>query len=105
MQIRDPGRKKLGSGINIPDPQHWRITQLYKKHIIKNHLKISIIVDHVGLQLLQHVLYQKASRFHKNGTLRYKLSKQIKTLPLLQEKKINSKNIEKFQMLKRENKF
>jgi len=21
--IRDPGRKKLGSGINIPDPQHW----------------------------------------------------------------------------------
>jgi hypothetical protein len=22
IQIRDPGRKKFGSGINIPDPQH-----------------------------------------------------------------------------------
>jgi hypothetical protein len=21
--IRDPGWKKVGSGINIPDPQHW----------------------------------------------------------------------------------
>ncbi len=23
MRIRDPGWKKFGSGINIPDPQHW----------------------------------------------------------------------------------
>ncbi len=23
VQIRDPGWKKVGSGINIPDPQHW----------------------------------------------------------------------------------
>ncbi len=23
MRIRDPGWKKVGSGINIPDPQHW----------------------------------------------------------------------------------
>jgi hypothetical protein len=22
-RIWDPGRKKVGSGINIPDPQHW----------------------------------------------------------------------------------
>jgi hypothetical protein len=24
MRIRDPGWKKFGSGINIPDPQHWQ---------------------------------------------------------------------------------
>jgi hypothetical protein len=23
MRIRDPGWKKFGSGMNIPDPQHW----------------------------------------------------------------------------------
>jgi hypothetical protein len=23
VRIRDPGWKKVGSGINIPDPQHW----------------------------------------------------------------------------------
>ncbi len=23
IRIRDPGWKKVGSGINIPDPQHW----------------------------------------------------------------------------------
>jgi hypothetical protein len=23
MRIRDPGWKTFGSGINIPDPQHW----------------------------------------------------------------------------------
>ena len=25
MRIRDPGWKKVGSGINIPDPQHWSV--------------------------------------------------------------------------------
>ncbi len=34
MRIRDgdssdPGRKKVGSGINIPDPQHWGMVALY----------------------------------------------------------------------------
>jgi hypothetical protein len=24
VRIRDPGWKKVGSGINIPDPQHWK---------------------------------------------------------------------------------
>jgi hypothetical protein len=24
IRIRDPGRNKFGSGINIPDPQHWK---------------------------------------------------------------------------------
>ncbi len=24
IRIRDPGWKKVGSGINIPDPQHWK---------------------------------------------------------------------------------
>jgi hypothetical protein len=23
IRIRDPGWNKVGSGINIPDPQHW----------------------------------------------------------------------------------
>jgi hypothetical protein len=23
IRTRDPGWKKIGSGINIPDPQHW----------------------------------------------------------------------------------
>ncbi len=28
MRIRDPGWKKVGSGINIPDPPHWRVLSL-----------------------------------------------------------------------------
>jgi hypothetical protein len=32
--IRDPGWKKVGSGINIPDPPHWVLAMLdYKIHI------------------------------------------------------------------------
>ena len=69
-------------------------TSTVKKIHSKNHLKISIVVNHVGLQLLQHVLYQKATRFHRiiihqtkkeRDKVRYKDSKQIKTLLLVQE--------------------
>jgi hypothetical protein len=28
MRIRDPGWKKVGSRINIPDPQHWWLERL-----------------------------------------------------------------------------
>ncbi len=30
IRIRDPGWKKFGSGINIPDPQHWEAHALMK---------------------------------------------------------------------------
>jgi hypothetical protein len=40
MQIWDPGWKKLGSGINFPDPQHCReVTSSYwhyNRYIDKN---------------------------------------------------------------------
>jgi hypothetical protein len=29
MRIRDPGWKKFGSGINLPDPQHWALYHMY----------------------------------------------------------------------------
>ncbi len=34
MWIRDPGWKKFGSGINIPDPQHWKFLCWGKSHHI-----------------------------------------------------------------------
>jgi hypothetical protein len=33
-RIRDPGWKKLRSGINIPDPQHWQ-NVVIKKNSVK----------------------------------------------------------------------
>ncbi len=63
----NPGWEKLGSGIRDKNPGSATLentSTVQKKHE-KNHLKISIVVDHVGLQLLQHVLYQKATRFHR----------------------------------------
>jgi hypothetical protein len=29
VRIRDPGWKKVGSGVNIPDPQHWLQFTMY----------------------------------------------------------------------------
>jgi hypothetical protein len=31
IRIRDPGWKKFGSGINIPDPEHWFLDMFLKK--------------------------------------------------------------------------
>ncbi len=34
VRIPDPGWKKVGSGINIPDPQHWlRCTNMYGRDL------------------------------------------------------------------------
>jgi hypothetical protein len=29
IMTRDPGWKKFGSGINIPDPQHWVLVSIF----------------------------------------------------------------------------
>jgi hypothetical protein len=32
VRIRDPGWKKVGSEINIPDPNHWHVVYSYSIH-------------------------------------------------------------------------
>jgi hypothetical protein len=43
VRIRDPGWKKVGSGINIPDPQHWDL-----RYVLSDLLPWT---DSLGLQL------------------------------------------------------
>jgi hypothetical protein len=42
MLIRDPGWKKFGSGINIPDPQHCKILCIVSLNIFSFGLQDSI---------------------------------------------------------------
>ncbi len=54
---KDPGRKKFGSGIIIPDPQHWlwlhcisRIFKLPQSHLIKKlYLKDGVSAEEPGI--------------------------------------------------------
>jgi hypothetical protein len=51
MRIRDPGWKKFGSEINIPDPQHWKI-----------HLNC-VVIFYLGLNL-KHLVGDKGTHFY-----------------------------------------
>ncbi len=50
MRIRDPGGKKFGSGINIPDPQHCFCLQelIMEENIF--YMKIEIFADMLSSQ-------------------------------------------------------
>ncbi len=60
VQIRDPGWKKIGSGINIPDPQHWFFWVAHCQTLIIScpHLILNLLlhlVDDLRLELGQQV--------------------------------------------------